>query len=133
MSNRSKIILFYSIILGRKGGKNKKKGSTNFSVFLTMKRRVRESDDPANLSRTPGRSLPLIELSNMNPPHRLKLNLLIWTMVLMSDGSSEIGAHVRSNFYYLICVRHLIRSRAVTFFPSNVRQHVLDYHLMQVP
>ena len=37
------------------------------------------------------------------------------TMVLKLDGKSEIGAHhVRSNLCYLICLRHLIRSRAVT-------------------
>ena len=30
------------------------------------------------------------------------------------DGNSEIGAHVRSNLCYLICLRRLIRSRAVT-------------------
>ena len=35
------------------------------------------------------------------------------SMVLI-DGNSEIGAHVRSNLCYLICLRHLIRSRAVT-------------------
>ena len=48
-------------------------------------------------------------------------------MVLTSDGNSEIGAHVRINLCYLICLRHLIRSRVVTirsispkktFFPS---------------
>ena len=35
-------------------------------------------------------------------------------MVLISDGNLEIGAHVRSNICYLICLRNLIRSRAVT-------------------
>ena len=29
-------------------------------------------------------------------------------MVLTLDGNSEIGAHVRSNLCYLICLRHLI-------------------------
>ena len=38
----------------------------------------------------------------------------VQTMVLMLDGSSEIGKHRRSNLCYLICLRHLIRSRAVT-------------------
>ena len=33
---------------------------------------------------------------------------------LIFDGNSEIGAHVRSILCYLICSRHLIRSRAVT-------------------
>ena len=45
-------------------------------------------------------------------------------MVLIIDGISEIGAHVRSNLCYLVCVRidtgyliylsHFFRSRAVT-------------------
>ena len=35
-------------------------------------------------------------------------------MVLMLDDSSKIGAYVRSTFFYLICIRLLIRSRAVT-------------------
>ena len=30
------------------------------------------------------------------------------------NGNSEIGAHVRSNLYYLSRLRHLIRLRAVT-------------------
>ena len=29
-------------------------------------------------------------------------------MVLIFDGSSEIGAHVRSDLGYMICSRHLI-------------------------
>ena len=32
-------------------------------------------------------------------------------MVLILDGNSEIGAHVRSNLCYLIFLRHLIISR----------------------
>ena len=32
-------------------------------------------------------------------------------MVLNLDGYSEIDTHVRSNLLYLICLRHLIRSR----------------------
>ena len=28
-------------------------------------------------------------------------------MVLILGGNSEIGAHARSNVYYLICIRHL--------------------------
>ena len=35
-------------------------------------------------------------------------------MALILDGKSEIGAHVRSNLYYLINFRHLSKSRAVT-------------------
>ena len=36
------------------------------------------------------------------------------TMVLILDGNSVMNAHVRSNLYCLICLRHLIKSRAVT-------------------
>ena len=35
-------------------------------------------------------------------------------MVLILYDNLEIGAHVSKNLYYLICLRHLIRSRAVT-------------------
>ena len=50
--------------------------------------------------------------------------------VLILDVNSEMGAHVRSNSCYLICLRHLIRLREVTklfflsektFFPSCLR------------
>ena len=34
-------------------------------------------------------------------------------IVLILDGKSEIGPHVGSNLCYLICIRHLIRSKAV--------------------
>ena len=59
-------------------------------------------------------------------------------MLPMLGGNSEIGAHVRTNICYLICQRHLIRSRAVTnriFFSSKrpiFLQRVLSYLLMQV-
>ena len=36
------------------------------------------------------------------------------SMALILDGNSEIGSHVRSNLCYLICLRHLIISGAVT-------------------
>ena len=77
---------------------------------------------------------------------------------LVLDGNSEIVAHVGSDIGYLICLRHLIRSRAVTnqfffsektYFPLCVRninselpsnkstmdkQNLfLSYHLIQVP
>ena len=38
---------------------------------------------------------------------------MCYNMVLILDGDSEIGSHVISNIWYLICSRHLIRSRAV--------------------
>ena len=60
-------------------------------------------------------------------------------MVLILDGNSEIGAHVRSELYYLICLGHLIRSRAVTnllrtyLFSLMRAPNVLSYHLILVP
>ena len=44
-------------------------------------------------------------------------------MVLILDGTSIIGALVRSNLCYLVCLRHSIRSRAVKnrfFFVSEI-------------
>ena len=44
-------------------------------------------------------------------------------MVLILDGNSEIGSHVRSNLCCLICLRHLIRSRTLTnriFFSQKI-------------
>ena len=35
-------------------------------------------------------------------------------IILILDANSEIGAHERSNPYYFICIRHSIRSGAVT-------------------
>ena len=40
----------------------------------------------------------------------------IYYMELILDGHSEIGTHVRSNLCNLICLRHLISSRAITNF-----------------
>ena len=60
-------------------------------------------------------------------------------MLLILDGNSEISAHVRSNFWYLISLRHLIRSSEVKnpifFFRKDLflfmrAQHVLNNHLM---
>ena len=55
----------------------------------------------------------------------------------------EIGAYARSNICYLICLRHLIRSRAVTnwiFSSSEIpyltfmrAQHAQSYHIICVP
>ena len=55
----------------------------------------------------------------------------LYSMLLILGGNSEIGAQLRSNLCYLICLRHLIRSREVTdlifffsektYFPSHVR------------
>ena len=51
------------------------------------------------------------------------------SMALILDGNSGIGAHVKNNLCYLICLRHMIRSGAVKnqifsfekiYFPSCV-------------
>ena len=59
-------------------------------------------------------------------------------MVVILHDNSEIGAHVRNHFCYLICLRHSIRSRAVknyiffskTTFSYMSVHRVLSYHLM---
>ena len=38
----------------------------------------------------------------------------VGTLVHILDGKLESGARVRSNFFYLICLGHLFRSRADT-------------------
>ena len=38
----------------------------------------------------------------------------VYVMVIILDVNPEIDARVRNNLLYLICLRHLIRSRAVT-------------------
>ena len=47
---------------------------------------------------------------------------IIFSMVLISDGNLEMGAHVRSNLCYLIRLGRLVIARAVTslvfFFPK---------------
>ena len=53
-----------------------------------------------------------------------------YAIELIWDGDSEIdGANVGGNLYYSICLRHLIRSRAVTnrifFYPKRtILMHV---------
>ena len=47
--------------------------------------------------------------------NRLRSVRYYWYLAMVSilDGDLEIGAHVRSNHGYLICLMHLFRSRAV--------------------
>ena len=40
---------------------------------------------------------------------------MLYTMVLILDGISEISVHVKSKIGNLICVRHLLRSAAVAY------------------
>ena len=54
--------------------------------------------------------------------------------VLIVDGNSDIGAHVRSYLCCMICLKHIIKSKAVTNrgFPRKIvlsfmrAQHVLS-------
>ena len=57
----------------------------------------------------------------------LECCLLQCTMVLRLDGNSELDAHVRSKFWYLICLRHSIRTKAVTnrIFFSLQKRHII--------
>ena len=59
------------------------------------------------------------------------------TMVLILSGYSEIGAHVWSPLGYLICLRHLFRSRTdlvIVFQPFLIpAHHDLSYHLIPWP
>ena len=49
-------------------------------------------------------------------------------LVLISDGNPKISAHVRSNIFYLILSRHLIRSRVVTNRTFFVRKRPIFLH-----
>ena len=70
----------------------------------------------------------------------LYLSYSICDMVRILDSKSEIGALVRGNFCNLICIRHFIKSRAVSnriffirkeLFSFMGAQHVLSYHINQ--
>ena len=59
-------------------------------------------------------------------------------MVHISDGNSDIGAHLGSNLCYLICLRRLnplieFCSPKRPIFLYARLQHVWSYHLIQVP
>ena len=55
-------------------------------------------------------------------------------MVLILDGNSDIGAHVKSNLWYLIGLKHLIRSHIFSqqekLFSFMRAQHVQSYKLI---
>ena len=50
----------------------------------------------------------------------------IISVVFILDGNLEIGAHVRSNLCYLTCLRHLIRSKAVTNRKKFIQKDLLS-------
>ena len=47
----------------------------------------------------------------MPSEHRI---FIIQSMVLIIDGNSKIGAHVRNHLCYLTCLRHLITTKTVS-------------------
>ena len=47
------------------------------------------------------------------PSSVAQISFMTTPRVLISVGNSEVGAHMKSNLCYLICLRYLIRSRAV--------------------
>ena len=57
----------------------------------------------------------------------------LWSMVLILDGNFELAAHVRSNLCYLICLRHLIRSKAVKNRIVFLRKKLHAYECTEVP
>jgi len=72
------------------------------------------------------------------PIHCDQFSLDVYNMVLILDGNSEMGAHVRSNLCYLISFRHLIRLREYVFIRKGFflfirAQYVLSSHLISVP
>ena len=47
-------------------------------------------------------------------------------MLLILDGNPEIGAHVGQSLFYVICLRHLLRSGQKNNFLSTHAQCVLE-------
>ena len=61
----------------------------------------------------------------MRARHVMKYHLIctmVWNMLLILDDNSEMGAHGRSNFPFLIGLGHLMKSRSVTIriFPPEM-------------
>ena len=75
----------------------------------------------------------LAHLCSLQHLHR-KCNVAITTepVVFILDGKSEIGAYVRSNPCYLICLRHLIRSKTFInhiFFHGALEPLLFDFRV----
>ena len=70
---------------------------------------------------------------NYNKDHRGALLLKIFvSMVLVLDGNTEIGTHVKRNLEYLICLRHLIRSKVVTNRLLFLRVYIFFFMRAQI-
>ena len=99
-------------------------------MINTVERDTGEEDD--TLNGLDDVSSSALNLEEAKPAREIQLS---WSMVLKLDGNSEIGAHVRSNFCYLIRLMHLTRSR-IGFFSPNLpiflmrALHILSYHLI---
>ena len=52
------------------------------------------------------------------------------TMALILDDNSEIGAHVARHLGYLICLRHLFRSKAVKILKREKK--TLYHYLLHI-
>ena len=71
----------------------------------------------------------VIFITDYSPGNLYWLTLAtLYRVAVTSYGNSEIGAHERSNFCYLIRLRHLIRSRSVTNRVVMLRKD-LFYHM----
>ena len=56
------------------------------------------------------------------------LYFVVGLMKLILDGDLEIGAHVRSNLYYLFCLRHSIRSSSATNQIFSLRKDIFSLY-----
>ena len=50
---------------------------------------------------------------------------MVGSIVLLLDGNRDIGAHLRSNLCYFICLRHFIRSRTVKIWIFSPKSPIL--------
>ena len=74
-----------------------------------------------------------------HPFHPSALSISAFSMVLILDGNSLSGVHIRHNLCYSTCLRHLIRSRIVTNWIFYTKRPVFHhacatcYHLILLP
>ena len=91
---------------------------------------VRKSDTAPNKEHNRNTGCP----RSLGPIYIVTYNGCVQCMVLMLDGNSEIGAHVKKNLCYLICLRHLNRivTNRIFILRKDIFsfQHVLSYHLI---
>ena len=83
----------------RKAGKINRKGYLTSLVELDL---------------SPSRASQQVKIENVISTHSSVSSSSVQTMVLISDGISEIVKPVVSDLNYLICSRHSVGSRVVT-------------------